>query len=87
MLPSDDQANQLPAILEPTALTTATHPDLHLVPALIAAAGDAAGWRYVEFFTANIRNPNTRRAYARACSPVLRLVRRSQPDADHDPAP
>jgi site-specific recombinase XerD len=38
------------------------------VPALIAAAGDAAGWRYVEFFTANIRNPNTRRAYARACA-------------------
>jgi hypothetical protein len=23
--------------------------------------------RYVEFFTANIRNPHTRRAYARAC--------------------
>jgi integrase len=39
-----------------------------LVPALIADAGDAAGWRYVEFFTAPIRNPNTRRAYARACS-------------------
>jgi site-specific recombinase XerD len=38
------------------------------VPALIADAGDAAGWRYVEFFTANIRNPNTRRAYVRACS-------------------
>jgi hypothetical protein len=38
------------------------------VPALIADAGDAAGWRYVEFFTANIRNPNTRRAYTRACS-------------------
>jgi site-specific recombinase XerD len=38
------------------------------VPTLIAAAGDAAGWRYVEFFTANIRNPNTRRAYARACA-------------------
>jgi site-specific recombinase XerD len=31
-------------------------------------AGDQAGWRYVEFFTANIRNPNTRRAYARACN-------------------
>jgi hypothetical protein len=28
-------------------------------------AGDAAGWRYVEFFTANIRSPNTRRAYSR----------------------
>jgi hypothetical protein len=38
------------------------------VPALIAGAGDAARWRYVEFFTANIRNPNTRRAYARACA-------------------
>jgi len=37
------------------------------VPALIANAGDAAGRRYVEFFTANIRNPSTRRAYARAC--------------------
>jgi site-specific recombinase XerD len=29
--------------------------------------GDPAAWRYIEFFTANIRNPNTRRAYARAC--------------------
>jgi site-specific recombinase XerD len=38
------------------------------VPALIADLGDQAGWRYVEFFTANIRNPHTRRAYARACS-------------------
>jgi hypothetical protein len=36
-----------------------------LVPALIA--GDPAGLRYVKFFTANIRNPNTQRAYARAC--------------------
>jgi site-specific recombinase XerD len=38
----------------------------HVVPALVAALGDAAAWRYVEFFTANIRNPHTRRAYARA---------------------
>jgi hypothetical protein len=35
---------------------------------LIVAAGELAGWRYVEFFTANIRNPHTRRAYARAWS-------------------
>jgi site-specific recombinase XerD len=40
----------------------------HVVPALIADAGETAGWQYVEFFTANIRNPHTRRAYARACS-------------------
>ena len=42
--------------------------ETHLAPALIADAGDQAAWRYVEFFTANIRNPNTRRAYARAAS-------------------
>ena len=30
--------------------------------------GDQASWRYIDFFTANIRNPNTRRAYARACT-------------------
>jgi site-specific recombinase XerD len=39
----------------------------HPVPTLIAAAGNMAAWRYVDFFTANIRNPNTRRAYAQAC--------------------
>jgi site-specific recombinase XerD len=37
------------------------------VPALIADLGEQASWRYVEFFTANINNENTRRAYARAC--------------------
>ena len=41
--------------------------DTHLVPALIADAGEPAAWRYIEFLTANIRNPNTRRAYARSC--------------------
>jgi hypothetical protein len=44
-------------------------PDLSGYPIPIAAAG----WRYVEFFTANIRNPNTRRAYA-GVQPVLPLV-------------
>jgi len=60
--------SQVPAIIPPNALATTIGPDLHLVPVLIADAGDAAGWRYVEFFTANIGNPHTRRAYARACS-------------------
>jgi site-specific recombinase XerD len=36
------------------------------VPSIIADAGERAGRRFVEFFTANIRNPNTRAAYARA---------------------
>jgi site-specific recombinase XerD len=35
---------------------------------LIADVGNDPSWRYVEFFTANIRDPHTRRAYARACS-------------------
>ena len=39
---------------------------LNKLPVLIAAAGDRAAWRFIEFFTANIRNPNTRRAYGRA---------------------
>ncbi len=37
-----------------------------VVPAAIAAAGEQASWGCVEFFTANIRNPHTRRDYARA---------------------
>src|SRR5207244_1907916 len=31
-----------------------------------AAAGQQASWKFAEFFTANIRNVNTRRAYAQA---------------------
>ncbi len=47
--------------------TLAVQTAARLVPALIADAGEPAAWRYIEFFTANIRNANTRRAYARAC--------------------
>ena len=35
-------------------------------PKLMAEAGERATRRFLEFFTANIRNPNTRAAYARA---------------------
>jgi site-specific recombinase XerD len=44
---------------------------VRVVPALTADLGDEAAWRYVEFFTANIRNPNTRRAHLRACNQFL----------------
>lgn len=37
-----------------------------LVPVQVAAAGEEAAARFIEFFTANIRNRNTRSAYARA---------------------
>ena len=46
--------NQLVAIRSPT------------LPTLVAAAGERASMRFLEFFAANIRNPHTRRAYARA---------------------
>ena len=36
------------------------------VPAIISAAGERASFRFVEFFTANIRNWNTRVSYGRA---------------------
>lgn len=39
-----------------------------VVPALIVDLGDPTAWRYVECFTANIRNSHARRAYAQACS-------------------
>ncbi len=58
--------DQLAATIQPGALTPL--PDGKLIPSLIADAGEQAAWRYVDFFTANIRNPNTRRAYARACA-------------------
>ncbi|RYB01649.1 tyrosine-type recombinase/integrase [Lichenibacterium ramalinae] len=41
------------------------------VPAVITAASDRAAYRFLEFLTAQIRNPNTRRAYVRAVSAFL----------------
>jgi integrase/recombinase XerD len=42
-----------------------------IVPSLIADLGDDATRRFLEFFTANIRNKNTRAAYARAVGQFL----------------
>ncbi len=36
------------------------------LPAMIGRSGEAAAWRFIEFFTATIRNRNTRAAYAEA---------------------
>src|SRR5215831_7748827 len=67
MEPSDAQ---LPATIHQTEISADVRAPA-VVPAIIADLGDQASWRYVEFFTANIRNPNTRRAYFRACSKFL----------------
>jgi hypothetical protein len=50
-------------IVPPPALVRA---GLDALPAIIRARGERASRRFIEFFTANIRNRNTRAAYARA---------------------
>jgi hypothetical protein len=40
-------------------------------PAIIAHAGERARMRFLEFFAAQIRNPNTRRSYAKAAVEFL----------------
>jgi len=54
-----------------TTLVPASLPFPGGLPALIAAGGERTAWRFVEFFTATIRNPNTREAYARAVGRFL----------------
>ena len=45
------------------------------MPTIIRAQGERAGRRLIEFFTATIRNRNTRMVYARALKTILQLVR------------
>ena len=46
-------------------------PNGPIIPLLIAAAGEQACIRFLEFFASTIRNPHTRRAYARAVTDFL----------------
>jgi site-specific recombinase XerD len=59
----------LPTIVPPTAEISFTRSvaGIALIPSMVVEAGESASWRYIDFFTSNIRNPNTRRAYSRAC--------------------
>ncbi|WCP16196.1 Tyrosine recombinase XerC (plasmid) [Sphingobium sp. AntQ-1] len=45
-----------------------------VLPALVASADDRAQLRFLEFFAVTIRNPHTRRAYARAAGAFLAWV-------------
>jgi len=60
MTPSED--NNLVPVNTATDLAAGVR-----LPAIIEAAGPRAEEKFLEFFTAHIRNPNTRRAYLRAC--------------------
>jgi site-specific recombinase XerD len=42
------------------------------LPSLIVRAGEKAAWSFIEFFTAGIRNKNTRAAYAQAVTQFFR---------------
>ena len=52
--------------LIPTTPSPLPTVDSALVPTLFTGAGENASYRFIEYFTARIRNPNTRQAYFRA---------------------
>jgi site-specific recombinase XerD len=59
------RSSQALAVIEPEPIIIpAARPSGAIVPRLIADAGEQASLRFLDFFTANIRNPNTRAAYA-----------------------
>jgi site-specific recombinase XerC len=62
-------SEHLPAIIDRSEIIGDAR--AHVVPALIAVAGERASLRFLEFFAANIRNPHTRRAYSRAVSEFM----------------
>lgn len=61
--------------------TIAQLPSRPASPTLIGRAGKSASLHFLEFFTVNVRNPNTRAAYGRAAA------RRSLPGVKHGPGP
>jgi hypothetical protein len=58
------EPSQALAIVVPATLLRPAAASAMLVPKLIADAGENASLRFLDFFTANLRNPNTRAAYA-----------------------
>ena len=67
----DDRQRNTGAALTVIAPPSATM----VVPAMVADLGEAAALRFIDFFTANIRNPNTRAAYAVAMRGFFRWLR------------
>lgn len=64
---------RLPLLLgwSAVSLPAVPSPARPIVPALVAAAGERAGVRFLEFFPSTLRNLHTRRAYARAVTEFL----------------
>src|ERR1700722_19638703 len=62
----------MPEELVPKPEHEVTEPVQSGVPAIVLFAGQRASMRFIEFFAAEIRNPNTRRAYHRAVCDFFR---------------
>jgi hypothetical protein len=62
----------LPSPAPPAPVPTASAAAGGVIPAIVAGAGERAARRFLEFFAATIRNPNTRAAYFRAATPRAR---------------
>jgi integrase/recombinase XerD len=54
-----------------SSIIVAPHDSGLEVPAIIGSLGERATWRFLEFFTVNIRNKNTRAAYSQAAGAFL----------------
>ena len=67
--PTDEEPRNTAA-----ALTVIAPSATMVVPAMVADLGEAAALRFIDFFTANIRNPNTRAAYAVAVRSFFRWI-------------
>jgi hypothetical protein len=75
MTPDSGIADQSGAstALVPSAPATSELADLTAtLPSILTGAGEDAVTRFVEYFTAHIRNPHTRRAYFRNALVFLR---------------
>ena len=70
-------------IVPPPALIRA---GLDALPSIIRAQGERASRRFIEFFTANIRNRNTRMAYARAVKQFFDWCDRRKLELERDRA-
>jgi site-specific recombinase XerD len=68
--PPDNEPRNTAAAFTVIAPPTATM----VVPAMVADLGEYAALRFIDFFTANIRNPNTRAAYAVAVRGFFRWL-------------
>ena len=62
----------MPTNLVPIASRKLAGAGFQHLPTIITDAGEQASWRFFEFFTGNIRNRNTRQAYARAVTAFFR---------------